>query len=172
MVEYLDIGVIANTHGIKGELKIMPLTDNPERFNKLKDVIVDNKGIFNTLNIEYVKYFKNFVILKFKEIGDMTAAEKLKGQILKVDRKDSVKLPKDSFFICDLIECEVFEENGNKLGFIKNILHTGSNDVYVVEDENSKEILIPALKAVVKDISIENKKIVVSLPKGLIDDEV
>ena len=156
MVEYLDIGVIANTHGIKGELKIMPLTDNPERFNKLKDVIVDNKGIFNTLNIEYVKYFKNFVILKFKEIGNMTAAEKLKGQILKVDRKDSVKLPKDSFFICDLIECEVFEENGNKLGFIKN----------------SKEILIPALKAVVKDISIENKKIVVSLPKGLIDDEV
>jgi 16S rRNA processing protein RimM len=172
MDQYLDIGVIANTHGIKGELKIVPLTDNSERFSNLKSVLVDNKGNLKSYNIEYVKYFKDFVILKFKEIPDMTAAEKLKGLILKIERKDAVKLPKDSFFICDLIGCQVLEENNKNLGRVTNILKTGSNDVYVVEDENGKEILIPALKTVVKEISVENKKILVSLPEGLLDDEV
>lgn len=170
MIEYIDIGQIANTHGIKGELKIIPLTDDPERYSKLKTVYVDNKGVLNKLNIETVRYFKNFVFIKFKEIIDMNSAEKLKGLIVKIDRKDAVKLPIDTFFIFDLINCEVFEENGKRLGIIKNILQTGSNDVYVVECEDSKDILIPALKSVVKNISIEDKKIIVSLPKGLIDD--
>lgn len=172
MVEYFEIGQIANTHGIKGELKIVPLTDDPERYGKLKWVYVDNRGILNKYNIESVRYFKNFVILKFREIIDMTSAEKLKGLMIKIDRKDAVKLPNDTYFICDLIGCEVAEENGNIVGVIKNILKTGSNDVYVVEGENIKEILIPALKSVVKDISIENKRIIVSLPKGLVDDEI
>jgi 16S rRNA processing protein RimM len=172
MIEYFDVGVIANTHGIKGEVKIVPLTDNPERFSQLKSVFVDNKGDLKKYNIEYVKYFKNLVILKFKEITDMTEAEKIKGLTLKIDRKDAVKLPKDSFFICDLIGCQVREENGIDLGTVKNVLQTGSNDVYVVEDKNGKEILIPALKNVVKEVSVESKKMLVSLPKGLIDDEV
>jgi 16S rRNA processing protein RimM len=170
--EYLEVGKIVNTHGVKGEIKVMPLTDDPQRFTKLKRVYLDKMGTLEKVDIEEVKFQKNTVILKLKGINDLNTAETLKEMFLKVDRQDAVKLPKDSFFVCDLIGCEVFEENGMSLGFLKEILKTGSNDVYAVGNENKKDILIPALKSVVKEISIENKKIIVSLPKGLIDNEV
>lgn len=172
MQEYLEIGKVANTHGVKGELKIISLTDDPGRFNKLKWVYVDKKGSMEKYDIEYVKFFKNFVIVKFKGLDDMAIAEGFKGLYLKVDRKNAVKLPKDSYFICDLIGCEVFDEASNKLGILKDILKTGSNDVYIVGEENQEEILIPALKEVVKKISIEERKVIVSLPEGLVDHEI
>lgn len=170
--EYLEVGKIVNTHGIKGEIKVIPLTDDPQRFKKLKKVFIDKAGSIEKVSIEDVKFQKNTVILKLKGIDDLTTAETLKDLYLKVDRQDAIKLPKDSFFVCDLIGCEVFDEKGKSLGILKDILKTGSNDVYSVGRENEKEILIPALKSVVKEIIIEDKKIIVSLPKGLIDDEV
>lgn len=201
MFEYLVIGKIVNTHGIKGEVKVMPLTDYPERFEELEWVYLDtgsNKSFTNSkqknvntnenknsnsvasdtsnnfkkIEIQSVKYFKNTVILKIKGIDTIESAEALKNFELKVDRNHAVKLPKDSFFICDLIGCEVFEETGNKLGKLNDVLKTGSNDVYIVKPTQGKEILIPALKTVVKDINVIDKKIIVKLPEGLLDDEV
>ena len=172
MQEYIDVGKIINTHGIKGEVKVMPLTDDPQRYGKLKKVYIEGSSGVELLNIEGRKYFKELVIIKFKEINDMNSAEALKGKVLKINKADAVKLPKDSYFIFDILDCEVFEENGNRLGILKDIIQTGSNDVYVVRDENNREILIPALKSVVNKVSIEDKKITVTLPKGLLEDEV
>ncbi|MCX7921832.1 MAG: ribosome maturation factor RimM [Clostridia bacterium] len=172
MQEYLEIGKIVNTHGVKGEVKILPLTDDVERFNKLKWVFIEKENNLEKYSIENVKFLKGFVLIKFKEVSDMNAAEALKGLLMKVDRRNAVKLPKDAYFICDLIDCDVFDTAGKVLGKMKSVLKTGSNDVYVVSNEESKDILIPALKSVVKEISIEDRKIVVSLPEGLVDDEI
>ncbi|NLL05801.1 MAG: ribosome maturation factor RimM [Clostridiaceae bacterium] len=174
MIQYFEIGKIVNTHGVKGEVKVLPLTDDPKRFNKLKTVYISSAITENMqkYNLEGVKFHKTFVLLKIKDINDANEAEKLKEKFIIIDREEAVKLPKDSFFICDLINCEVYDEKVNKLGILIDILQTGSNDVYIVRDENKKEILIPALKSVVKEVSVEKKKIIVELPQGLIDDEV
>lgn len=174
MVRFLQIGKIINTHGIRGELKIIPLTDEPKRFDKLKWTYI-SEGIFENMkkyNVENVRYHKNFVYLKFKEINDLNDAEKFKSLYIIIDRKDAVTLPENSFFICDLIGIDVFDNSGRILGKLKEILETGSNDVYIVKNQNGNEVLIPALKSIVKEISIKNSKMVVSLPKGLIDNEI
>lgn len=174
MIKFLQIGKIVNTHGIKGELKIIPLTDDSKRFDKLKQAYISHDILENMekYNVEKVRYHKNFVYVKFKEINSLNDAENFKNLYIIIDRKDAVALPEDSFFICDLIDMDVFEESGRVLGKLKDVLKTGSNDVYIVKGQNGNEILIPALKTVVKDISVENKKMVVNLPEGLVDDEV
>jgi len=168
LIQYLKVGQIVNTHGVKGEAKVIPLTDDPRRFDEFKNVLVGNEKDKKTLNVENVKYLKNAVIVKFKESSNMEDVEKLKGLFIYVDRENAVKLPKDTFFICDLIGLEVFETDGSCLGIIKDIISTGSNDVYIVKSDD-KEILIPALKSVVKEVSIIDKKMVVTLPEGLLD---
>lgn len=167
MLEYLNIGQIVNTHGIRGEVKVYPLTDDPARFNKLKEVYIESKGEMTKYTVESAKQHKNTVILKLKGIDTMNDAEKLRQLYLKVGRWDAVRLPKDSFFICDLIDSEVYDIHGERLGILHDVIQTGSNDVYAVKDDK-KEILIPALKTVVKEINIQSKKIIVDLPEGLI----
>jgi len=169
MLEYLIVGQLINTHGVKGELKAIPLTDDPNRFKKLKWVYIDKNGKLDKYDIIGVKFFKQFVILKFRNVDTMDEAEKLKGLYMKVDRANAVKLPKDSFFITDIVGLSVFDENESLLGKLVDVIQTGSNDVYVVRDTDGKEILIPALKSVVKEVSIENGRISVILPKGLLD---
>lgn len=169
MYQYLQIGKVANTHGVKGEIKVIPLTDNIERFNDLDWVYIDRFGNMERRNVLGVKFFRSLVILKLEGIDNMNEAEALKGLFLLVDRENAVKLPEDTFFICDIVGCEVFEENGNMLGVVKEVLQTGSNDVYVVRNKNRQDILIPALKSVVKKVSTDEKKIIVSIPEGLID---
>ena len=172
MEKYLEIGEIINTHGIKGELKVIPLTDDPKRYEKLEWVYVDKSGILERYNVERVKYFKGVILLKFKEINDIIQAERLKGLFIKVDRNNAIQLPKDSFFICDLIGCQVFDADGKKLGQIKEVIKTGSNDVFVVSDKSGREILIPAMKSIVNEISVEEGKMFVTLPEGLVEDEI
>lgn len=174
MINYFEVGKIINTHGVKGEVKIMPLTDDPSRFEKLKQVYIspDISDNMRKYDIQWVKYHKTFVIMKIEGIDDMDSAQRLKEQYLIIDRKDAVKLPQDTYFISDLIGFAVYDESGKMLGSLKEILQTGSNDVYVVRDENKREILIPALKSVVNEISLDNNRITVTLPQGLIDDEV
>lgn len=174
MLQYFEIGKIVNVHGVRGEIKVLPLTDDPKRFNKLKSAFISSKISENmqTYNFEGVKFLKNFVIIKITGIENPDEANKLRDKFIIINREDAVKLPKDSFFVCDLINCEVYDENGDKLGVLIDVLQTGSNDVYVVRDVNKKELLIPALKSVVKEVSVEDRKIIVELPKGLIDDEV
>lgn len=165
--DLLQVGKIVNTHGIKGEVKVIPLTDDPERFHKLKWVFLERNSKLEKIEIQSVRFFKTTMIVKFAGIDDMTTAEGLKELYMLIDRKDAVKLPEDSFFICDLIGCQVFDEQGEKLGELTNILKTGSNDVYVVKNEDNRDILVPALKSVVKEISIDDKRVIVSLPEGL-----
>jgi len=167
MLEKFIIGKIINTHGVKGELKIAPETDDIERFNKLKKVQLLHKGTVIEYKITSSRNMNKHVLLTLEGVDTLDKAEGLKGALLQILRADSVKLSKDTFFIGDLIGCEVFEMDGNRLGAIRDVIETGSNDVYDVVDEKGRSILIPALKSVVKEVDIENAKIKVELLAGL-----
>lgn len=171
MQQYFEIGKIVNTHGIRGELKIIPLTDDITRYKKLEWIYIDVNNKLQKYIVEGVKFHKQNVLLKLKDVDDMNTAESLKNSFIKIPRELAIKLPKDSYFICDIIGCEVFEENDNFLGKVVDVIETGSNDVYVVKNDKKKEILIPAIKDVVLNVNIEDGKIVVRLLEGLIDDE-
>lgn len=168
MQEYLEIGQIVNTFGVKGMVKVNPFTDDITRFDKLKKVYICKKASMEEVEIEEVKYHKNMVLLKIKGINDMNQAEKCKGLYLKIHRKDAIKLPKDTYFIADLLGLEVYTDEGVLLGKVDEIYNTGSNDIYVVKDDLGKQILLPGTKEVLKEISLEKEKIVVHLIKGLI----
>ena len=167
MLEYLSIGQIVNIHGFKGEVKVYPLTDDMSRFKMLKEVYVEENTKLVKYEVESLKFLSNTVAVKLKGIDTEEAANKLRNFYMKVDRKSAVKLPKDSYFICDLIDLEAFDEKGLLLGTIRDVLQTGSNDVYIIKT-NGKDLLVPALKEVVKEIDLKNRKIVVQLPEGLI----
>jgi 16S rRNA processing protein RimM len=171
MYEYLQIGKIVNTHGVRGEMKLIPLTDDPTRFDELDWVYVEKDGM-HKYSIESVKYFKNSVILKLEGIDTPEAAASFKEHFVLVDRQNAVKLPEDTFFICDILGSRVYDENGSELGILHDVLQTGSNDVYVVKGGLGREILIPALKSVVRNVSPQQKRIDVIVPKGLLDDEI
>ena len=169
MKDYLEIGQIVNTYGIKGFLKVVTFTDDITRFKKLKSVYIDIKGNLKEFTIEEVKYSKNMVLLKFKEIPDINEAEKYRNYYIKISRDNAIKLPKDTYFIADLIGLDVYDQNSNNLlGKVDDIFSTGSNDVYVIKDELGKQILLPATQEVIKLVDIENGKIFVNLIKGLI----
>lgn len=167
MVEYISIGQITNTYGIKGELKVYPLTDDISRFTNLKEVFIEKNSVLGNLKVEYAKYLNNMIVIKLKGIDDIDNANLYRNKYIKVHRKDAVKLPEGAYFICDVIGAKVYTTEGQYLGTVSDVLQTGSNDVYIVRD-NDKEILIPALKSIFKDLSIENKKMIVELPEGLI----
>lgn len=168
MQEYLEIGQIVTTNGIKGFVKVNPFTDNIKRFEELKTIYIDYKKELLEYEIEEVRYHKNQVILKLKNIDSIEVAEKYRNCYLKIKRKDAVELPEDTYFIADLIGINVFDENMNQLGNIVDIFPTGSNDVYVVKDNLGKQILLPAIKDVIKNVDIENKIVTVHLLEGLI----
>jgi 16S rRNA processing protein RimM len=167
MLEHLSIGQIINIHGFRGEVKVYPLTDDISRYKKLTEVYVEENTQLVKYEVESVKFLSSTIAMKLKGIDTEEAANKLRNFYIKVDRKSAVKLPKDSYFICDLIDLEVYNEKGLLLGTIRDVMQTGSNDVYVVQTAE-KDILIPALKEVVKEVDLKNKKIVVELLEGLI----
>ncbi len=167
MQEYFEIGQIVNTHGIKGFVKVVPFTDNIKRFEELENVYIDFKGNLILMTIDEVLYSKGNVLLKFKEAPDINMVEKYKNSILKIPRKNAVKLPKDTYFIADLIGLEVYTEEGKLLGKVDDIFKTGSNDVYVVKSEDGKQTLLPAIGEVIKNIDLKSNKIIVNLLKGL-----
>jgi 16S rRNA processing protein RimM len=168
MLEYLSIGQIVNTHGVRGEIKVYPLTNDLDRFRKLKQVLIEKNNQLINYNITSVKFLKNVAILKLENVDSVEEAIKLKNLYMKVDRSKAVKLPKGSYFICDLLDCQVYDNTIGLLGKLVNIIETGSNAVYVVKADNGKEILIPALKSVIKEINLEERKITTELPEGLI----
>jgi 16S rRNA processing protein RimM len=172
MYKYLQVGKIVNTHGVSGEVKLIPLTDDPNRFDDLEWAYIEKDGVLNKHDVQRVKYAKNHVIIKFSGIGSMDEADVYKNCYVAVDRENAVKLPEDSYFICDIVGCDVADENGNLLGRITDVLKTGSNDVYVIKSETGKELLLPALKSVVRKVSLDERRIEVSVPKGLLDDEI
>lgn len=168
MINFLKVGQIINTHGIRGEVKVYPLTDDVKRFSSLKKVFVRKDKEYIPIEVQGVKYIKNLVILKLSGIEDMNEAMRYKNVFLYVDRENAVELSEDTYFIADLIGIEVMEEDGRKLGNIVSVFSTGSNDVYEIKRENGKTFLIPAIKEVVKSIDIENRKMIVKLLEGLL----
>lgn len=168
MESLLEVGQIVNTYGIKGFVKVVPLVDNNNQFKSFKTLYIqDKKGITSELNIEEVKFSKNLVLLKFKGIETIEQAEELRNYYLQAKRSD-IKLEKGAYFIVDLIGLDVYTEKGELLGKLKEVLQPGANDVYVVENETKKQILLPVIPDVVKNIDIEGKKIIVKLMAGLI----
>ena len=166
--EYFEIGQIVNTFGIKGFVKIVPFTDDLERFEELESVFVVKQKELIEMQIEEVKYHKNLVLVKFKGIEDINMAEKYKGCYIKIKRENARKLPKDTYFIADLIGIDVYDEDGNLLGKVDDIFNNKSHDVYVIKDDLGKQILLPSTKEVIKDVDVENNKIVVHLIDGLV----
>lgn len=161
------IGKIVNTHGIKGEVKVIPTTDDPKRFEKLEEIFIEMKELV-PYKVESVRYHKNFVLIKFKDINSLNDAELFKGAILKINRKDSLPLGESEYYIGDLYDLQVSTEEGRTLGRLIDIIYTGSNDVYVVKHESTgKELLIPAIKQVIKEVDINNKTMTVKLLEGL-----
>lgn len=167
MEDMLQVGVITQTHGIRGEVKVFPTTDDAARFKKLKKVTLDNGKERRELEIASVRFFKNLVILKFKGIDNINDVEKYKKAPLYVTREDAVPLGENEYFIADLIGLKVISDEGEALGILDDVLQTGANDVYVVKCDNGEEILVPAIKDCVKNVDIEGKEITLHLLPGL-----
>ncbi len=170
-LEYFEIGKIVNTQGIKGDVRVLPTTDEPERFKQLKTALLDNGKTMKEYTIENVWLHKNFVILKFTNISDMTSAEKLKGMSIKINKKDALPLNEDEYYISDLYDMEVYTDTNEYLGIIKDILFTSSNDVYIVTNPNNptqKDILLPAIKQCILNVNVNENKMIVYLMEGLI----
>ena len=169
MEDRFQVGVITSTHGIKGEVKVFPTTDNVKRIKKNMEIILDTGKENIQLTVESVKFFKQFVILKFKGIDNINDIEKYKTKSLYVTRANAVRLRKDEYFIADLLGVDVWEDNGEKLGVLKDVIETGANDVYVITLEDGKELLIPAIKECILDVDVENRKMTVHVMDGLRD---
>ncbi len=170
MISELQIGVITQTHGIRGEVKVFPTTDDAARFKKLKEVIMDTGRERLDMEIEGVKFFKQYVILKFKGYDSINDVEKYKNAKLYVTRDKAVRLKKDEYFVADLIGMQVVTEEGEAFGLLKDVMATGANDVYVVErgDGEGTQVLLPAIRECVKHVDMEAGVITVHIMDGLL----
>ena len=168
--ELLRVGGIITTHGLKGEVKVFSTTDDIKRFKKLKEVFLqDHKGHYFLLHVESCKFFKEQVILKFKEFSDINEVEKYKKCELYVDREHAVPLEEGEYFIADLIGLSVVSDDDTFHGKITDVLQTGANDVYVIEEDDTKrELLLPVIPDCVLDISLENQLVKIHILKGLL----
>lgn len=169
MEKYLRVGVIANTHGVRGEVKVYPTTEDIKRFDYLKEAVIDTGKEKINVNVAGVKYFKNMVILKFEQYDNMDQVIHLKGMDLLVTRENAIPLAEGEHYIVDMIGCKIITDEGNTLGELTDVMQTGANDVYVVKTTDGKEVLLPAIKECVLEKDIENKVIKVHIMKGLLD---
>ena len=169
MQEFLEIGQIVNTFGIRGMVKIKPFTDDLKRFDRLKKVYIETGKTKKEYEVEEVKYHKDMVLIKFKGIDKVEDAEMLRNSYLKVARKDEPELEEGTYYIADLIGLNVYSDDGNLLGKVDDIFNNGGKcDIYAVKDKTGKQILLPAISDVIKEINLNDGKIVVHLIKRLI----
>lgn len=169
MDDLLRVGVIASTHGISGEVKVFPTTDDPQRFKKLKKCILIYKKEKIELDITGVRFFKNLVILRFRQFDNINQVEKYKSAELYVTRENAVELDEDEYFICDLIGLKAVDESGNVIGTVTDVIQTGANDVYEITADSGKQYLFPAIKECVLGVDLEAGVIKVHVMKGLLD---
>ena len=171
MTESFQVGVIASTHGLQGEVNVFPTTQDPDRFKKLKKVTLHTqKGEEILLDVVSARFFKKFVIVKFKQFDDINEVEKFRGCELTIDRKDAIKLNKGEYYCADLIGLKIVDEDGKELGTLSEILQTGANDVYeMTRNDTDEKVYIPAIKDCVKEIDVEGGKIVIHVMDGLLD---
>ncbi len=168
MEELLQVGVITQTHGIRGEVKVFPTTDDAERFKKLKHVLLDTGKDTLPLEIENVKFFKQFVILKFKGYDNINDVERYKRCPLLVERKEAVPLEENEYFIADMIGIKVITDQGEDFGTLKDVMETGANDVYVIDRPQAGEVLVPAIKECILDVDIPGRRMKIHVMDGLI----
>ena len=168
MKERLEVGQIVNTFGINGFVKVYPYVDDFSRFDNLKKVHIKSKKEEKELQIEDVKYQKNMVLVKFKGIDKIEDAEKLRNSYIEIDRADAIPLEEGQYFIADLLGLDVYLDTGEKLGILDDIYNSGSSDIYVVKNELGKQFLLPYIDDVVKQINLEEGKIIVHIIEGLI----
>lgn len=167
---YFRVGVITSPHGVHGEVNVYPTTDDARRFDDLKEVLMVGQRSEQLLHVERVKYFKNMVIVKFREFNSMNEAEVLRQRDLYVDREHAIVLEEGEYFIADLIGMSVVTDEGRYLGALHDVLQTGANDVYSVLMENGREVLLPAIPQCILDISMEKREIRIHLMKGLLEE--
>ena len=165
----LRVGVITSPHGIKGEVKVFPTTDDAKRFKELKKVILGTGKEYIPMEIEHVKFFKNMVILKFKGYDNINEIEKYKSRDLLITRDQAVDLAPDEYFITDLIGLAVVSDQGVELGTLKDVLETGANDVYVVAMKDGKELMLPAIGDCILNVDLEQRRMEVHVLEGLMD---
>ena len=168
MEQRLQVGVITATHGLKGEVKVFPTTDDPNRFRRLKEVILDTGKEERVLKIEGVEFFKQMVILKFQGLDDINDVERLRRGILYVTRENAVRLKRNEYFIADLIGMRVENEDGSELGVLQDVISTGANDVYDVRLADGRQLLIPAIRECILEVNVEEGWMRVHLLDGLL----
>jgi 16S rRNA processing protein RimM len=166
--ELIVIGKIVAPHGVRGDVRVTPLTDFPDRFLSMKSVLVGGKRV---LSIEAARYHKQLLLLKFRGLDDRNAVEELRGQLLQVDRKDVVPLQEGAFYVFDIIGMDVYATDGQLLGKVDDVIETGSNDVYVVERKDNRPLLVPALKTIVTTVDVTNRRMVILRPEEWDSDE-
>lgn len=169
MEDIFQVGIITSTHGVKGEVKVYPTTDDPGRFKKLKKVILDTGREKLDLEVESVKFFKQLVILKFKGYDSINDIEKYKQKSLYVTRDNAVKLQKDEYFVADLIGLRIFDEDDKEIGVLEDCMVTGANDVYVIKLNDGRELLLPAIKECVLSVDIKEGTMKIHIMDGLLD---
>ena len=167
MEQFLQVGAITSTHGIRGEVKVFPTTDDPARFKKLKKVILDMGKRQIEMEIQSVRFFKQFVIVKFKGIDNINDVEQYKGGALLVIREDAVRLEENEYYIADLIGMDVFTQEGH-FGVVKDVMETGANEVYIIDSDAHGEVLVPAIRQCIEEVDVENGKMQIRLLEGLI----
>lgn len=168
MEDLLKVGVITTTHGVRGEVKVFPTTDNAERFLDLEYILLDTGKELRKLEIQNVKFFKNLAILKFKGIDNINDIEMYKGRDLWIPREEGQELGEDEYYIADLLGLSVILEDGTQFGTLKDVMETGANDVYVVSTDEGKEVLLPAIKECILKVDLEQNQMTIHLMKGLL----
>lgn len=168
MEDMIRVGVISSTHGIRGEVKVFPTTDIPERFLDLKKVFLKTRKEMLELEIQSVKFFKNMVILKFKGLDSINDIEKYRSCDLYVSREDAVDLDEDEYYYADLIGLRVVTDTDEEFGVLRDIMETGANDVYVIERADGSEVLLPAIQECILDVNMDENVMRVHLMKGLV----
>ena len=167
MDDMLKVGILSSTHGVHGEMKVFPTTDDARRFKKLKEVMLEKGSEYLPLEIEGVKFFKQFVIIKFKGYDNINDIEKYKGMSIYVTRENAVPLKKDEYFMADLIGLSVIDDKGEELGELTDVMQTGANDVYVINLRDGGELLLPAIKQCILNVDIDEGIMRVHVLEGL-----
>lgn len=168
MESYFRIGVVTTTHGLAGEVKVYPTTEDPHRFEELDVCYLEEKGNYRPLTISSCRYFKNLVILGFEEIQSIEEAQLLRQKDLYVDREHAIPLEEGEYYLADVIGSTVTDEEGNVLGTLEDYMETAAQIVYKIRTEGGKEFLVPAVDAFIKEVDVENKKMVIHVIPGML----
>ena len=170
MENLLQVGAILDTHGLRGEVKVFPTTDDPSRYDDLEEVeLLTKEGKYIHMEVEHVRYFMNLVIVKFKHYDNINDIEQYKKCNLYVTRENAVELDEDEYFVADLIGLTAKSDEGEELGTLTDVLTTGANDVYVIKGADGEELLVPAIHDCVQEVNVEEGYVVLHLLPGLRD---